>query len=304
MGKHINVSKRIGKDNNHYYLGDTHFLVRGYPMKTLNKMIKIIKDDPNATFSLGGDIIDAMNVQDSRYMHGQYEGNSDLVDAQIIWAVKKFKPIADKLLWVLYGNHERRVWNITDVAKRIAAGLGCDCYGNPEDKDYMLPDNRSVMMVKADFGAFKVLNGHWEWYVNSMANDDYIAWENERRSLKKRMCKIGGVDDCEAVVCHHIHKIHVIPPSKPSFMKMISTKSGKLITKYPKPNKIWIDKKNDLYYYNRDDRWYGSSGAFMASYVDGFSTYAERKGYKATEMGCVMSIIENNKFKGLKEIKL
>ena len=291
----------MGRNNNHYFLGDFHFLVRGYPFKTFNKMVKLIQADKNATWSIGGDTTDCMNQQDTRYNLGQYVGGSEKVDAQIDVAIKLLTPIKDKLLWVLAGNHEYRVWNITDVAKRVARGLGCDCY-----EPGLVPDSSvsSVMSMKVNMGAYTVLNGHWEWYVNSMANDDYIAWENERRSLKKRMCKVGGVDDCEVVVCHHIHKVHCIPPSTPEFMKTVSDKSGKLKAVYAKPTKIWINENQGLYYYNRDDRWYGSSGGFMPSYIDGFSTYAERKGYKPTEMGCVMGVIRNGKFLGLEEIKL
>jgi hypothetical protein len=264
-------------------------------------MIKMIEDDPDATWSLGGDTTDSMNSQDDRYKMGQYEGHAERTDAQIDIAVKFLEPIKDKLLWVLMGNHEYRVWNTTDVAKRLARRLGCDCY---EDLDNPDPNISSVMQMKVNMGAYTVLDGHWEWYVNSMANDDYIAWENERRSLKKRMCKVGGVDDCDAVVCHHIHKVHAIPPTTEKFMKTVTDKDGKLRAVYAKPTKIWINEKKGLFYYTRDDRWYGSSGGFMPSYVEGFSTYAERKGYKPTEMGCVKGIVRNGKFLGLEEVKL
>jgi len=282
----------------HYFLGDFHFFVIGHPTNKVKRLIRKICSKKNATVSIGGDVIDGMQLQDPRFKLGQYSGKFERAEAQVHEAVKVLEPLTGRVKWVLHGNHELRVWNIMDVAKKIARQLQCTCY----EEDLTYNDKvHSVMQIKADFGSCRVLNGHWEWYVNSWANDDYICYENERRSLKKRLCKVGGVDDCEVAVAHHIHKIHAIPPSSPQFMKTVS-KHERLKAVYPTPTKKWIDQKRGLYYYDRDDRWYGSSGGFMPSYVEGFSTYAERKGYKPTEMGCVKMVVKNDKLVGLEGV--
>lgn len=290
----LDEKDNVAGSHEHYYLGDFHSFVAGYPIRTLKEQLRMISTKKNATFSLGGDNTDSMNPLDPRWKIEQYDPGMQKSDQQIDALLELLDPIADRCLWVLAGNHEQRVWNITDIAKRLAEGLGCNCYDGYKC---------SNISAKVDFGSYKVLDGHWEWYISSAANDDQVAWENERRALKKKCRNVGGVHDCEAVVEHHIHKIHMVGPSSKNFMKLISY-NGKLKSLYPHVEKIWIDKKKGQYYYHQDDRWYGSSGGFMPGYVEGISTYVEKKGYKPTEMGCVKAVVKNNKFRGLEEVKL
>ena len=48
-----------------------------------------------------------------------------------------------------------------------------------------------------------------------------------------------------------------------------------------------------------DDKYYVSSGSFLRSYVEGRMSYAERFGYRPTELGCLKVIVQNDKIKDI-----
>ena len=124
---------------------------------------------------------------------------------------------------------------------------------------------------------------------------------NNGERVKRVLSKLGGVDDCEVAVMHHIHNIYIVPPTSTETLRTINVK-GRLKAVYPKePVRKYITK--DSYYYDDDDRWYASSGAFMSSYVEGFSTYAERRGYRPSDMGYVKTIVRKGKVEKVEEVK-
>jgi hypothetical protein len=262
--------------------GDLHGFVTGFPDKTVQRAIDHIKSGKNRYFATGGDMIDVMSVQDNRYVHGQNKGQFERGQDQADGVINLLNPISDKLLWGIMGNHEARQRNMMDWTNYILSGLGCGIYEN---------DRESAYLLKAHVNHFKFLDWHGSGYISSNANDDYIMKENERRSVKKKLRRLPG-DDCEVLVMHHIHKMRIIPPTDSETMKMISM-GEKLKSYYPPPAKKYIDKEN--YYYDINDRWYASSGAFLPTYTEGFSGYGEVKGYRPSEMGYVKIVVKNDK---------
>jgi len=282
--KHVTIdsvpeSYRLG------FFGDLHFAVKGFPMELVKRAVRKVRASKHYYLALGGDMIDSMLPSDPRYIVGQYMGKLERVGEQARGVVEILEPVADRILWGIQGNHERRVLNTIDVTKRlILEPLGVEVYGKDEDSSYLL---------KAQLGDLRVLDWHGSGMVRSNANDDYIMEENERRSVKKKLRRLPG-DDCELLVMHHIHKMRVVPPSKPNILKLVSHK-GELKAVYPTPSRKYID--DEKYYYDIDDRWYASSGAFFPNYVEGSSSYGEVYGFRPTEMGWVTMLVEDGVIK-------
>lgn len=268
------------------HFGDIHKYVHGYPYKTVQKAIHKIKSEENYFVAYGGDIFDTMEPQDKRYVHGQYEGKYERLQDQVTAGIEEHEPIADRTLWGITGNHEYRQVNIWDATKSFLEGLGCNIYG---------PKEQSAYLLKADLGAIKILDWHGAGVISSNANDDYIMIENEKRSVKKKLRKLPG-DDCEVLIMHHIHKCRIIPPTDMDTLKLVSI-SGELQDFYPKPTRKYNTK--DRYYYDINDRWYASSGAFLPTYAEGFSSYGELKGYRPSEMGFCYTKVKNDKLVGV-----
>jgi len=273
----------------HHFPADYHVYVNGFNEKRVHRYFKKnIMSKKNATFGSMGDLIDTMNPMDSRFKFDAQDPKYAKTDSQMDFLIEMLKPYQDRCLYIGEGNHEYRVWNTINVAKKIAEGL---------EADY------ATFTAKIDFGSFKVLDWHGFGAVNSRAGDMQQRINNERLMIKRKLRDVGGVHDCDVAIMHHIHKSRIAQVSCDKDIIMVSN-NGKLKASYPKPSRIWIDKKKGTYYIPEDDRWYGSSGAFFQGYVEGFSTYIESRGYRPTEMAMLKMVVKNDRLQGLEKVIL
>ena len=103
-------------------MADLHIGDRMCDFKLILERIEYIKNTPNAYCILGGDLMDtaiASSVGDT------YGANLKPMD-QLSQCVKIFEPIKDKILAVLPGNHENRVYRSDglDITELMCAQLG------------------------------------------------------------------------------------------------------------------------------------------------------------------------------------
>lgn len=103
-------------------LADLHLGDAMADFKLIMERIEYIKNTPNAYCILGGDLMDtavASSVGDT------YGANLKPMD-QLKQCVKIFEPIKDKILAVLPGNHENRVYRCDgiDITEMMCAQLG------------------------------------------------------------------------------------------------------------------------------------------------------------------------------------
>lgn len=94
-----------------YHLTDTHIGAKACDEKLLKRDIETIANDPLALWGHGGDVIEAIcQVGDRRYKPATLAkwalGINDVMGAQVDYALELFKPIADKCLYLVSGNHE------------------------------------------------------------------------------------------------------------------------------------------------------------------------------------------------------
>lgn len=103
-------------------LSDFHFGDGLCDWQHIQKLINHIKDTPNAYCILGGDLMDtaiASSVGDT------YGANLSPME-QLKQCVKLFEPIKDKIICVLHGNHENRVYKSDGID---LTALMCDQLG-------------------------------------------------------------------------------------------------------------------------------------------------------------------------------
>lgn len=101
-----------------YDLADFHIGDMMCDFKLIKALIEHIRDTPNAYCILGGDLMDtaiASSVGDT------YGANLQPME-QLKMCVKLFAPIKGKILCILHGNHENRVYksdgiDITELAQ-------------------------------------------------------------------------------------------------------------------------------------------------------------------------------------------
>jgi hypothetical protein len=122
-----------------YPIGDTHLGARNCAENKLAKAVEKIRQNPNARWIGGGDLIDAIKPSDIKRYDSDtlpdwlLEGDpadvrkrlNDVVDAQIVRLLKILNPIKGKCLGCIEGNHEQaiRKYHNQDVHANICAML-------------------------------------------------------------------------------------------------------------------------------------------------------------------------------------
>jgi UDP-2,3-diacylglucosamine pyrophosphatase LpxH len=268
------------------FAGDDHHCVRGYSHKALAGFIHRVKAKKNTFVGIGGDNIDCMNPLDPRYEVDMYKTLHARASSQRDEFIQSYTPLKGRILYIMDGNHEERIHNVFEVSKDIAKAFEVPYAGR---------------LAKLHFPTWKALHWHPECTVYSAAKDATQRYINECLSIKTKLMNVGGASDCDGLVMGHIHKVRILPPS--CLRELITPSKGmKLIHKYPQPIRKQLD--GDTYYYDPNDQWFASSGSLMTSYVEGYTSYAEKRGYHPTDLGFVAAVVKNDKFQGLKEMLL
>lgn len=133
------IKHRIKKDNiNIYHLTDPHTGAENQRTKELKELVDVIDKDPIGYWVGGGDYIEAITMTDPRFSPGELQNKyklkdlSDLPRKQMKEFFDIIKPIKDKCLGLLIGNHEeqyirRNHFNVYDY-------LANELMGHPELK--------------------------------------------------------------------------------------------------------------------------------------------------------------------------
>lgn len=266
-----------------YLWGDTHIGNNATSYTAINKFIKKVKSKKNTFVGCGGDQLETITVNDKRFALDVHErpGISSRMDDQRDDFKERFSVIADNFEWILDGNHELRYKNIFKVNKDIAKNFNC-AYANG-------------VLVKVLFPSFRLMDWHGYGSINSKAGDPKQRRTNNMISLKRKLrCLPGG--DCEVMCSHHYHFLDIDTPNKELVM-LTNPNTKRLVQEYTEPHKIWIDKKKEIYRIPEEDKYYLCCGSALRGYEEGYSTYIEEKGYRATEIGCAKIIVKNDKIK-------
>lgn len=127
----IDSNKYLNKPHITYYLGDVHEGAANHTAKQFKKAIEIIKSDGDAWIGLG-DYVDAINHNDPRFNPQEIADNYAIKDLEDLPRIQSnrfldnVKPIADKCLGLIYGNHEDsyRRHNTFDVVSYMCQTMG------------------------------------------------------------------------------------------------------------------------------------------------------------------------------------
>jgi hypothetical protein len=245
--------------------GDTHIGDAMNHTRGLDKVISYVLAEPYRYWIHKGDWIEAITTDDKRF-------NLDTASPVITptqqrdQAIELYRPIQDKGVVGLFGNHEAKLQRFGNMAEEICKGLGIR-YGTFSCR----------LIFK--HGKHKLFNGfftHGRWQFQSNAKDYEQRITNMKASLKMRLKYKTG--DCAIMSCGHAHKLLVVPPTEQLYLH--DTPNG-LEQSYltGKQTGQWIDP---------DHRWYGCSGSLLKLYKDGLTGYAEMAGYDPVELGCLV----------------
>lgn len=112
-------------------IGDVHIGARSCNLKKLKDIVEYVRTKKNCYWIGMGDYLDSINLSDKRFSQRDVDDTSeldDLCNSQAMRFIEIMKPIADKCLGLLGGNHEETVKKRyhQDLIGRLCMGLKVD----------------------------------------------------------------------------------------------------------------------------------------------------------------------------------
>ena len=243
-----------------FLLGDIHSGTIYCAEKKIKQQVQVIKDDPFARWIGMGDYADLILPRDPRWEWGivaDWVKPSNIVEDQCRWVEDLFKPIVDKCVGLLGGNHEEQVpkYYSYDFMYNLTQRLGVPYLGYSCFVRFAFA---RITGASFDVHSFK---GHFTHGSGAPQTEG-----GKRMNLKKSMDDFA---DCDIYATAHIHDLLVA--EKPY-----------LTINLADPPRI-VDKH----------RCGAITGSWFETYKQGVRpSYAEKKRYSPTPIGCPVFLID------------
>ena len=258
----------------------------------LKQCVEYILADPNRYAVHMGDACDAFWADDKRY---DPTTTTATPIKQMAAEVVQLAPLvrAGRLLTVLQGNHELALnAKVGDFSELLCDELRREgsgpypIYGTYTHKlEFLGTDKRSM---------FKVYLTHGRRSITSISPDAHRRKAYMQFRLKRLLENKAG--DCIAMVRGHSHIVLVTPPVPTLYLSDVK---GKLKQAYTTPG-----AGSSSAYIPPEHRFYGCSGSFLRSQVEGVSTYSEIGEYDPVELGYLIGTVQDRQFVDLREVKV
>ena len=283
------ITKKLPSNHNIFLFGDNHIGNVLRHVKGFDKLKHMMHSEYDGVpaknnFGIeGGDIIEAVTIDDPRI---SLDALKDAIPTQqMAQAIKEYKPIAHKMLFMLEGNHPLKLWRFGPITQLIANELGVT-YGTWTAK--LVARNARGQLL------YKSYHTHGRKSINSAADDPKRQVVNQRLILKRHLKKKMG--DCILMCKSHVHKLIICGPESELYMTDDGTK---IKHGYTMDHMDQVDT-----YIHPDHRTYVCTGSFVKLYGDGVSGYAEIAEYDPIELGFAVARFRNRRLVGVDPIYL
>mgnify|MGYP001594002218 CR=1 FL=1 len=279
------LTKVLENDHNIFMFGDQHdgtVLSSHSGWRKLIEMMNSPYDGCSNNYGIdGGDMVESIMVDDKRFSPEMLKEPLPL--EQMEQAIKNREPIKQKLLAILMGNHERKLWQFGDITAKVCEKLGVD-YGTYAAK-IIVQDKHNRLM-------YKIFETHGSRSITSTADDPKRRQVNMELILKRQLKFKAG--DCAVMIKHHAHKLIACKPA----IELYLTDNGEEI------RQDYTHLAQNEIYIHPDSRWYGCAGSFLKLYGDGISGYAEIAEYDPVQLGFLVLVVRDRKIIELKPVVL
>ena len=279
------ITKQLPNSHNFFLFGDLHdgsVLSCSKGWSQLLDMMNSEYDGCSNNYGIDmGDMMEAIMVDDPRFSEEKL--TEPLPLAQMKRAIELRRPIQDKLITILLGNHERHLWRFGSLTKEVCDNLDVP-YGTYTAKVTIRGRNNRLM--------YKLFVTHGSRTIRSTADDPIRRYANEKLILKRHLKFKAG--DCAVMVKAHAHKLLVCEPEAELYLV---DDGKKIYQEYTK----WGQREP---YIHPDLRWYGCSGSFLRLYLPGFSGYAEIGEYDPVDLGFLVLRVRDTLIQALEPVRL
>ena len=239
-----------------------------------------------------GDIMDAFWCDD----HKRYDPLTCKItpSEQKKNVIKDLTPLAEtgRLLTILKGNHEKALeLKYGDITTEI-----CEALQLVSGREYPISGTYTHRIEFVGDGKimFKAYLTHGRKMVSSVSPDPHRKRANMQYRLKLILESLAG--DAILMAMGHIHLVLVTPPLPGVY---ITQEKGKLKQHYTHAG---TGKTGE--YIPPDHRWYGATGSFLLTQMDGYETYSELAQFAPNELGYLKAIIKDRQVADLQEVKI
>ena len=199
---------------------DVHFGTRLHDKRLFQRVLDVIKNDPNCYFFLGGDLAEFISHSDKRFepdtLDPEFLANLDqLIDFSIDYIVRTFEPVKDRCLFIIGGNHDLRYYKKygVDIVRRVAEGLGV--------KNYTRNYEALVSISFRPYGKNKKT-----WRFNIYAHHGF-GGGRKKGALVNNLEDLSGYFDADIYIMGHSHQLLVTPKN---VYKLNKTGTGLIVT--------------------------------------------------------------------------
>ena len=254
--------------------------------------IKYIRDKEDRYGIHMGDIMDAFWCDD----HKRYDPLTCKItpSEQKKNSIKDLIPLAEtgRLLTILKGNHEKALeLKYGDITTEI-----CEELQKVSGNIYPISGTYTHRIEFTGDGKpmFKAFFTHGRKAVSSVSPDPHRKKANMQYRLKLILESLAG--DCILMAMGHIHLVLVTPPLPGVY---ITQEKGVLRQHYTHAG---TGKTGE--YIPPDHRWYGATGSFLRTQMDGYETYSELAQYAPNELGYLIAVVRDRQVVDLQEVKI
>lgn len=251
----------------------------------------------------GGDFCEAITIDDPRF--DPHTVIQPIPALQIDEAIKLYKPIKDKMVVMLDGNHPMKLWKYDYMTPRLCYELGAP-FGTLSCKMQWVDKSGDTL--------FRSFHTHGRKGISSAAGPPARRLVNRQVRLQDLLYAKAG--DCFLMCRSHTHQLIVMPPTPELY--------------------LYDDSKVELSGYTdstvdqaaqfipKDSRWYVSTGSFLKlrdstkhivykpadeeegkpAMTIGVSGYAEAADYDPMELGFAIAEVRNRKLVQVRAVKL
>jgi predicted phosphodiesterase len=177
-------------------------------------------------------------------------------------------------LYFKAGNHEETLsTELDDIVEDICDDAGVQYGGYMTFATLNFKNGKSL----------EFFTWHGRGQINSVVDDEDDRRASKRRSLRRKMIRKA---DADLYAMGHTHDLDSFQRRK------------RLVLVKDKPGHITHEYRHQ----GRRAQWFVNTGAFLKSYVEFETTYAERAGYDPLPLGCSKVIIRNGEIVNVEEV--
>lgn len=268
------IEARLSPSHRIALVGDVHKGNRASHERAWQDFLRRLKNEDDLFMFGMGDYLESITVDDYRFSPDVHDGRQTPLN-QYEELKNDLAPVRHKILGLLFGNHEHKLWRFGNLIKRLCEELEIP-YGSFSAKLSVYP---AEYLSKNPY--YRGYFAHGSFGVTSRADDPLRRNVNMILSLKRRLSEMAG--DCAIMGCGHIHRLLYGAPAGELYMY---TKEGHLRSAYTK------GEQHDTYI-DPNLRHYVCTGSFLRSVLLGATTYSELAMYAPIQMGYQIVHVNN-----------